>query len=134
MIVVTIVALLVLAKVMITPERVKAMVVPLAETALQRKVSLGDIKIGLFSGIELHDLVIAEKNGTAGRGAAAPDDFPTDGTRRPALASRTAKDASAAPAAEIARGNLAAAVRSLTGRVRQVRKFEKPPRQAASPG
>ncbi len=64
MIVVTIVALLVLAKVMITPERVKAMVVPLAETALQRKVSLGDIKIGLFSGIELHDLVIAEKNGT----------------------------------------------------------------------
>lgn len=61
--VVLIVGLFVLAKVLITPERVRDTVVPLAEQALQRKVSLGEIKVSLFSGIELHDLTVSEKQG-----------------------------------------------------------------------
>ncbi len=59
----SVVVLAVLVNVLVTPERVKAVVVPLAESALHREVSLGEIKIGLFSGIEVHDLAIAERNG-----------------------------------------------------------------------
>ena len=61
--VVAFIGLIVLAKVLITPERVRDTVVPLAEKALERKVSLGEIKVSLFSGIELHDLVIYEAQG-----------------------------------------------------------------------
>ena len=57
------VGLLILAKVVITPERVKATVLPLAEKQLQRKIELGDIRVSLFSGIELHDLVLYEADG-----------------------------------------------------------------------
>lgn len=57
------VALTLLAKTLITPERVKAHLLPLAEQALAREVKLGDVKIGLLSGIRLDDLVIFEKEG-----------------------------------------------------------------------
>lgn len=54
------VALLVLVKVFVTPERVKAVLLPVAEKALQRPVDLGNIRVGLFSGIELSELTISE--------------------------------------------------------------------------
>ena len=53
-----------LAKIVITPERVKKTVLPLAEKALHRQVQLGDVKIGIFSGIVLNDLAIMEKEGS----------------------------------------------------------------------
>ncbi len=59
-VVVLVVALVALASFLITPERVKQTVLPLAEENLNRKVTLGDIKVSLFSGIEIHDLVIYE--------------------------------------------------------------------------
>jgi AsmA protein len=57
------VLLTVLAKVLITPERVKARVLPLAQQALQREVQLGDVEVSLFSGIVLKNLLIKEKSG-----------------------------------------------------------------------
>ena len=57
-----IVALLVLANVLITPERVRQTILPLAEENLQRKIDLGDIKVSLFSGIEIQGLTIYEKD------------------------------------------------------------------------
>ena len=53
----------VLAKVLITPERVKNTVLPLAEKTLNRKVELGDVHVSLFSGIGLSQLRIAEPQG-----------------------------------------------------------------------
>ena len=53
----------VLAKILITPERVKNTVLPLAEKSLNRKVELGDIQVSLFSGIGLSQLRIAEAQG-----------------------------------------------------------------------
>ena len=58
-----VICLVVLAKILITPERVKQTVLPIAEDALQRKVELGDISVSLFSGIELNDLKVYEKDG-----------------------------------------------------------------------
>ncbi|PLX90866.1 MAG: hypothetical protein C0614_00195 [Desulfuromonas sp.] len=52
-----------LVKLLITPERIKQVVVPLAEQSLQRKVELGEIEVSLFSGIELHDLNVYEPDG-----------------------------------------------------------------------
>lgn len=63
LVVVVVVALMVLAKVLITPERVKTTVLPLAREALQREVRLGDIEVSLFSGITLQDLAIEERGG-----------------------------------------------------------------------
>ncbi len=60
---VLVIGLVVLAKIVITPERVKQTVLPLAEDALQRKVELGDISVSLFTGIELNDLKVYEKDG-----------------------------------------------------------------------
>ncbi len=57
-----IVALLLLANVLITPELVRQTILPLAEENLQRKINLGDIKVSLFSGIEIHGLTIYEMN------------------------------------------------------------------------
>lgn len=56
-------ALTVAAKLLITPERVRRTVIPMAETALQRPVELGEIKVGIFSGISLQGLVVREKGG-----------------------------------------------------------------------
>lgn len=55
------VGLVVLAKVVITPERVRDAVVPLAQKALQREVQIGDIEVSLFKGITLSGLVVREK-------------------------------------------------------------------------
>ncbi|MFP4193843.1 MAG: AsmA family protein [Desulfobacterales bacterium] len=49
------VILLVAAKLLITPERVKKTVLPVAEKALNRQVSIGEISISLFSGISIKD-------------------------------------------------------------------------------
>ena len=57
---IVIVGLVAFVKYYLTDERVKAMVIPQAETALGRKVSIGDIKIGLFSGITINDFIIKE--------------------------------------------------------------------------
>ncbi|MDH3454528.1 MAG: AsmA family protein, partial [Desulfuromonadales bacterium] len=54
---------IVLASVLITPERVKATLLPLAEDNLHRKIDLGDIKVSLFSGIEIHGLTVFEQDG-----------------------------------------------------------------------
>ena len=61
--VVLVVVLTILAKMLITPERVRATVVPMAEKALEREVHLGEIQVSLFSGISLRDLKIMEKDG-----------------------------------------------------------------------
>ena len=50
----------ILVKVLITPERVKATVIPLAEQQLGRSVALDSIDISLFSGIVLEGLRIKE--------------------------------------------------------------------------
>ncbi|MBE0595954.1 MAG: DUF748 domain-containing protein, partial [Desulfuromonadales bacterium] len=60
---VLVIALVVLAKVLITPERVRSVVVTRAEAALNRPVSLGEINVSLFSGITLEQLVIQERSG-----------------------------------------------------------------------
>jgi len=44
----------------LTEERVKALVIPQAEAALGRKVTIGDIKIGLLSGITIRDFLVKE--------------------------------------------------------------------------
>jgi AsmA protein len=58
-----VIALIVLATVLITPERVKETLIPLAEENIQRKIELGDIEVSLLSGIEIHGLKLYEKNG-----------------------------------------------------------------------
>jgi AsmA protein len=62
-IVVIIIALSVFIKIYITPERVKAFLIPAAEKALNRKVYIGEIKISLFKGIEAKDFSIKEEDG-----------------------------------------------------------------------
>ena len=59
------IGLMILVKVLVTPERVKALVLPKIEQALHRQVSLGEVSVGLFSGIELHDLKVIERSGEA---------------------------------------------------------------------
>lgn len=58
------VALVILVRVVVTPERIKAVLLPRVEQALGRQVSLGDIEVSLLSGIVLHDLTVREKQGT----------------------------------------------------------------------
>jgi AsmA protein len=55
-----IIALTVFIKIYITPESVKAYLIPEAEKALKRKVQLGDIDISLLKGIQVRDFVIKE--------------------------------------------------------------------------
>lgn len=54
------IALAVLIKIYITPERVKAFLIPEAEKALNRKVNIGEVNISLFKGIEVKDFAIKE--------------------------------------------------------------------------
>jgi len=61
--VVLVVTVIVLANVLITPERVKAALLPLVEENLKRKIDLGDINVSLFSGIEIHGLTVYEQDG-----------------------------------------------------------------------
>lgn len=60
LIVVILVAFAVFIKVYITPEKVKAFLVPMAEEALNRKVDIGEINISLFKGIEVKNFAIKE--------------------------------------------------------------------------
>ncbi|MEW6595634.1 MAG: AsmA family protein [Thermodesulfobacteriota bacterium] len=47
----------------LTDERIRSLVVPAAEKALQRKVGLGAISVGLFTGISLTDFAVREADG-----------------------------------------------------------------------
>lgn len=58
------VALIILVKVVISPEQVKKNILPRISASLNRQVSLGDVSVSIFSGIRLHDLVIQDKEGT----------------------------------------------------------------------
>ena len=60
---VLLIAAVVLVKVLVTPERIRATVLPMAEKALHRKVELGEIQIGFLSGVHLTRLTIAEPAG-----------------------------------------------------------------------
>lgn len=59
-ILVVIIAAVAFIKIYITPERVKAFVIPTAESALNRKVDIGEIEINIFEGIGLKDFAIKE--------------------------------------------------------------------------
>lgn len=61
--VVLVVALIVVAHLLVTPERVRAFVLPKAEAALGRRITLEEIEVNLFSGIALDRLVVMEKDG-----------------------------------------------------------------------
>ncbi len=60
---VLVITAIILVKVLVTPERIRATVLPLAEQPLHRQVTLGDIRVGLFSGVQLSQLAIAEPKG-----------------------------------------------------------------------
>lgn len=62
-ILVLIIALVVVAKVVITPERVRATVLPLAEEQLNRKVDFSELGVSLFSGINLKGFTVFEEDG-----------------------------------------------------------------------
>ncbi|MDY0269664.1 AsmA family protein [Trichloromonas sp.] len=57
------VGLTVLVKTLMTPERIKARILPLAEQTLGREVRLGGVEIGLFSGIRLDAVQVLAKEG-----------------------------------------------------------------------
>ncbi|MBI5664895.1 MAG: AsmA family protein [Nitrospirae bacterium] len=61
---VLIIAFAVFIKIYVTPERVKGFIVPYAEKALNRKVQIGEISIGIFKGIGLSDFSIKEADQT----------------------------------------------------------------------
>jgi AsmA protein len=63
LVVVTVAGLIAIVHFYLTEERVKALVIPQAETALGREVAIGDIKIGLLSGITIRDFLIKEADG-----------------------------------------------------------------------
>ena len=58
------VVVVILAKVLITPERIRQTILPVARESLHREVTLGDIEVSLFSGIEVRNLVVREREGT----------------------------------------------------------------------
>ena len=60
LVVVSIAGLIAFVHYYLTEERVKALVIPQAESALGREVAIGDIKIGLLSGITIKDFLIKE--------------------------------------------------------------------------
>jgi AsmA protein len=60
---VIIIGLTVFIKIYITPERVKALLVPQAEKSLNRKVAIGEVNIDLLKGISVTDFVIRETDG-----------------------------------------------------------------------
>lgn len=62
--IIVVVTLAVLAKVYLTPDRVRAFLIPTVETALNRKVTADEIHISLFRGIRVTDFSIKEASGT----------------------------------------------------------------------
>lgn len=63
LIILVLAGVLVAAKLLVTPERIRATVVPLAEKSLQRKIDIGSIEVGLFSGVSLDHLKIYDRQG-----------------------------------------------------------------------
>lgn len=63
------VSLSLLVKVVVTPDKIRETLVPLAEQALHRKVEIGDISIGVLSGVSVSNLRVQKK--------LTPDDFMT---------------------------------------------------------
>ena len=61
------VGLLIAAKILITPERVRQVVIPRAEEQLNRPVAIGDIDVRLLSGIVISDFRVGSKD--------EPEDF-----------------------------------------------------------
>ena len=57
---VLLVALVVLIQTQLTPERVRTTFLPLVEKQLERTVAIGDIDIGIFSGVTISDLIVEE--------------------------------------------------------------------------
>lgn len=55
------VSLSILVKVVVTPEKIRETLLPLAEQSLQRKVEIGAIDIGIFSGVTVSDLRVQDK-------------------------------------------------------------------------
>jgi type II secretion system protein N len=60
---VVIVGLVILVHLYVTEDRVRTLVIPPAEKALQRKVSLGTVKVSIFKGVIIRDLVVKEADG-----------------------------------------------------------------------
>ena len=61
---VSLVVIIVLIKMELTPEMVRETIIPIAEEHLQRKVEVGEIKIGLFSGVSLADVKVLQRDGS----------------------------------------------------------------------
>ena len=62
-VIVGLVALIVLAKVLVTPERIKGLLLPRVEQALSRQVEIEQVDISLFSGIILKKIAVKERQG-----------------------------------------------------------------------
>ncbi len=62
-VVVIVVAAAILVRVLVTPDMVRKAVLPRVEKATGRQVELGDVQIGIFSGIGLRGLVVHEREG-----------------------------------------------------------------------
>ncbi len=58
------VVMAILVNTLVTPQKIRAALVPLTEHTLHRKVALKSIHIGLFSGITLQDLQVLQKTGS----------------------------------------------------------------------
>jgi uncharacterized protein involved in outer membrane biogenesis len=63
--VLVIVGLSIFIRIYYTEVRLKSLIVPKAEEALGRKVELGEIKVGLFSGVRVRDFAIKEADGAS---------------------------------------------------------------------
>ncbi len=57
-------ALVVLVQTQLTPERVRSTFLPMVEKQLGRTVDIGDIEIGIFSGVSINDLTVRELQST----------------------------------------------------------------------
>ncbi len=62
-VIVGLVSLVVLARVLVTPERIKGLLLPRVERALSRQVEIEQVDISLFSGIVLKKIVVMERQG-----------------------------------------------------------------------
>ncbi len=58
------VALAILIQTQVTPEKVRETLLPLVEKSLQRDIEVGEVNIGLFSGISVADLKVMQKGST----------------------------------------------------------------------
>jgi AsmA protein len=56
------VTLSIIIKVVITPEKIRENLLPFAERALQRKIDVGNIDIGIFTGVSLVDLRVQNRS------------------------------------------------------------------------